>query len=313
MDVLKPVRAFDGYQQRRRWLALPVAVLKKFSDDQAGSLAALIAYYGFFSLFPLLLVFVTVLGFVLNGDPGLRDSIKTSVLGHFPVIGKDLQVGSLHGHTVSLVIGLAGALWAGLAITRATQNAFDHIWAVPFKDRAGYVQTRLRGLATLVILGVLNIAASLASGLVSGGLGGAPLLIAGIAVSLLLNLALFMAAFRLLSTPEAPTRALVPGAILASVLWELLQLLGGYYIGHVLKKASGTSGVFGLVIALLSWLYLGAQAMLYAAELNVVLARRLWPRSLLSTSLPGDEQTLEALAKVEERTDEEHIDVRFDN
>jgi inner membrane protein YhjD len=312
MDLLAPLRAFDARQQRGRRLAVLVAVLKKFSDDQAGGLAALIAYYAFFALFPLLLVFVTVLGFVLQDDPGLQHSIQTSTLARIPVIGPQLRVGALHGSVVALVVGLAGALWAGLGVTRASQSAFDRVWAVPIKARPGFMTNQLRGLATLLVLGVLSVAASLASGLVSGGLGGPALFVAGILVSLLLNAGLFMAAFRLLSTDAAPTRALVPGALFAAVLFELLQLAGGWYIGHVLKRESGVGATFGLVIALLSWLYLAAQATLLGAELNVVLERRLWPRSLLGPPTAVDEETLEALAKVEERSESEHVEVRFD-
>ena len=81
VDLLAPVKKFDGFQQRNRALRVPFAVIKKFGDDQAGSLAALVAYYAFFSLFPLLLVFVTVLGFVLHGDPSAQKSVANSVLG----------------------------------------------------------------------------------------------------------------------------------------------------------------------------------------------------------------------------------------
>src|SRR5947209_18447113 len=123
MDLMRPLRAFDRHQQAHRGLAIPVAVIKKFSDDQAGGLAALIAYYAFFSLFPLLLVFVTILGFVLHGDPGLQNSIRKSVLGHFPIIGNDLGNEQLHGRVLSLVIGGVAALWAGLGVTQAAQNA----------------------------------------------------------------------------------------------------------------------------------------------------------------------------------------------
>src|ERR1700760_2650520 len=104
MDLLRPVRAFDRAQQRRAWTAIPIAVIKKFGDDQAGSLAALVAYYAFFSLFPLLLVFVTILGFVLQGDPSAARSVEDSALGQFPIIGKQLhEIGGLHGHATALV------------------------------------------------------------------------------------------------------------------------------------------------------------------------------------------------------------------
>src|SRR5579859_8138184 len=105
MDLLRPVRAFDHVQQRHKWLAIPFAVIKKFSDDGAGGLAALIAYYAFFSLFPLLLVFVTVLGFVFQGDKSVANSVESSVLAHFPIVGDQLRSHQLSGSVTGVVIG----------------------------------------------------------------------------------------------------------------------------------------------------------------------------------------------------------------
>jgi len=288
-------------------------VIKKFGDDHGGQLAALVAYYSFFSLFPLLLVFVTILGFILQGDPGAQRSIEHSVLAQFPIIGEKITPHALHGRTVALVLGLLTSLWAGLGVTRAAQHALDTVWAVPFKHRPDLIYSRLRGLALLISLGVLLVISSLASGLVLGGLGGRSLKVAGIALSLLLNFALFMAAFRLMTSDTVQTRCLWVGVLVAAVFWEILQVLGGVYIGHVLKNTSGTYAQFGFVIALLIWLHLGAQLTLFAAEINVVLNRRLWPRSLFSPAVPADEKTLTALAKVEERAEQEKIDVRFEH
>ncbi len=239
------------------------------------------AYYGFFSLFPLLLVFVTVLGFVLSGDHGLQEQVKNSTLSRLPVIGPQLTIGALHGNAIALAVGLLSATWAGLGVTRAAQTAFDRVWDIEKHEQPGFVAKNARGLAMIAVLGVLNIAASLASGIVSGGHKGPLTVLAGIAISLALNFALFFAAFRILTVDDAPTRALIPGAALAAVAWLLLQLVGGWFIGHELQHATGAGSVFGLVIALLAWLHLGAQATLAAAELNVVLERGLWPRSLL--------------------------------
>jgi YihY family inner membrane protein len=313
VDLLRPVRALDRHQQHSRWLAIPFAVIKKFGDDQAGNLAALMAYYAFFSLFPLLLVFVTILGFVLQGDPHAQKSVEDSVLGQLPIIKDQLKLHSLNGSAVPLVLGLLTSLWAGLGITNAAQNAFDRLWAVPFKHRADFLHARLRGVALLVMLGVLFLISSLASGLVTGGLGGPVLKVAGIALSLLLNFALFLAAFRLLTSDTVGTSCLWVGVAVASVLWEVLQIVQGIYIGHVLKNSGSTYGTFGFVIALLIWLRLGAQITLYSAEINVVLTRKLWPRSLFSPAVPADERTLTALAKVEERDERERIDVTFED
>ena len=315
MNFRRRLEALDRYQQGHRWLAIPFAVVKKFSDDEAGSLAALIAYYGFFALFPLMLVLVTVLGYVLSGDPSLQTSVKSGVLSQFPIIGPQIQknISALHGHALTLVIGIAGSLWGGLGVTSATQNAFNKVWAVPRKHRPNFLQSRLRGLAVLVLLGVLFIISSGASGIVTGsGLGGPLAVVGGIAFSLVVNVFLFLAAFRLLTAAEVRTRCLMGGVLIASVLWEILQVVGGIYVGHVLRHTNAAYGVFGVVLGLLSWLYLGAQTTLYAAEINVVRARRLWPRSLLQDPPTiGDEETLKALAKVEERIEGERIDVSF--
>jgi YihY family inner membrane protein len=313
MDLLSPVKRFDTFQQQRRWLAVPMAVVKKFGDDQASGLAALVAYYAFFSLFPLLLVFVTVLGFVLSGDQSALHSVKTSVLGKFPVIGTTISEDKLQGHALALVLGILTSLWAGLGVTSAANAALDRVWAVPIKDRPNFFKSRLRWLALLISLGVMFLVASAASGLVSGGLGGPSLFAAGILISVLLNICLFLASFKLLCSAEVSVRDLVPGAILAGILWEILQVLGGVYIERI-KGSSNAYGTFALVIGVLAWLHLGSQMTIYAAELNVVLARRLWPRSLLGPPIsPADERTLEALAKVEERHEEEQVEVSFDN
>jgi YihY family inner membrane protein len=286
-------------------------VVKKFGDDQAGSLAALVAYYAFFSLFPLLLVMTTILGFVLQHNTGAQSSVEHSVLAQFPVIGKQIQFHSLSGSVTSLVIGLVTSLLGGLGVTGAAQNAFNRVWAVPFKNRPDFLKSRLRGLALIGSLGVLFVLATVLSGLTSGLHGPLPK-IASVVVSLIVNFGLFLAAFRFLTAADVPTRCLWIGVAFAAVFWEILQVVGGLYINHVVRHASPIGSQFAIVIALLVWLHLGAQMTLYAAEVNVVVARKLWPRSLFGPpDSPADEQTLTALAKVEERDETEQVDVHF--
>jgi membrane protein len=313
MDVKRSVASFDRFQQRRKWLAIPMAVVRKFGNDQGGNLAALVAYYAFFSLFPLLLVFTTLLGFVLAGHPGVRQSVEDSVLKQFPVIGEKIGLHSLSGSVVALVIGLATALWAGLGVTQAAQNALDHIWAIPFKQRPSFVKARLRGLGLLAVIGFMFLLSTIVSGAVSGGLGGVAAKVAGIVISLVLNLGLFFVSFRLMTSSTVRNHELWLGALLAAIAWLILQLVGGYYIGHILKNSSSTYGNFAFVIALLIWLHLGAQITLYCAEVNVVVSRHLWPRSLMGPpDEPADRETLSALAKVEERSKEQRVEVAFD-
>ncbi|MFZ0042242.1 MAG: YihY/virulence factor BrkB family protein [Solirubrobacteraceae bacterium] len=290
-----------------------MAVVRKFGNDQAGNLAALMSYYGFFSLFPLLLVFTTILGYVLAGDKSAQQSVENSVLAQLPLIGNEITTHSLSGSALALILGLATALWAGLGVTNAAQNALNTVWAIPFKRRPNFFKSRLRGIALLVSLGILFIVSTVASGIVSGGFGGLGAKVAGYAVALVLNFGLFMASYRFMTVSEVRTRDLRIGAAVASVLWTILQSVGGYYIGHVEKGNKGTYGTFATVIALLIWLHLGAQIFLYCAEINVVTSRKLWPRSLMGPpEAPADQKTLRALAKVEERSEEQTVEVQFD-
>jgi membrane protein len=313
VDLLAPVKAFDRLQRRHRLLALPLAVIKKFSDDQAGAHSALIAYYGFFSLFPMLLLFTSILGFVLQGHPHAEQSIVHSTLKQIPLIGADIgnQHTRLRGSGAGVVIGALGTVLGGLGVTLAAQNAFNRVYAVPYKERPDFLFSRLRGLGLLATIGALQIVSTAASGLVAGGLGGVLLTIGGVLLSLLLNLLLFFVSFRMLTDNVVPTRELFPGVLAATVLWTILQALGGIYVNHVLKGAKETYGTFATVIGLLTWLYLGARVVVYSAELNTVLNRKLWPRGLFDPPTEADQQTLAALAKVEERNDREQVDVEF--
>ncbi len=309
MDFTRLTRRFDEHQQSHRWLALPMAVIKKSSDDQGGNLASLIAWYGFFSLFPLLLVFATILGYVLSGDESARRSVEHSVISQFPAIGRSLPLNSISGSVPALVFGVLTALYAGLGVTNASQTALDTVWAVPFKNRSNFIKSRLRGLGLLGLLGALFIVSTIASGAVSAGFGGVLAKIAGYLVSVIVNVCLFFAAYRLMTVPNIASAELKWGSIVAAVLWTILQSVGGLYLKHA---SGGSYGVFAVVIPLLIWLRLGGQVFLYGAEINVVVSRRLWPRSFFGPpDAPADKRALRALAKVEERSDKQQVDVEF--
>jgi YihY family inner membrane protein len=313
MSFWDTLHAFDRAQQRRRRLSFLLAVVKKFSDDQAGQLAALISYYAFVSIFPLLLVFVTVLGFILQNDPAERERILNGALGQVPLIRDQLKLHSLKGSPTALAIGVFGALSAGMGITSAAQTAFNRIWHVPFKHRPNFIFSRLRGLAVLAILGAMVIVSSAVAGFVGAASHGAVAVVAGIVLALALNLAAFLLGFKVLTAADVGWRELLPGAIAAAVFWQLLQLLGGYYVEHLLKRTGPLYGVFALVLGLLAWLYIGAQLTIFAAEINVVRARHLWPRSLFGDPLvEADKKALSESAETEERVPEENVEVDFD-
>jgi membrane protein len=312
----KRYSAFDRFQQRRRWLGFPLGVLLKYADDQGGYLAATITYYGFFAIFPLLLVLTTVLGFVLQGHRHLEQRIVDSALGQFPVIGPQLSRGSLNGSALALGLGLAAALWAGMSVFLAAQNAMNHLWGVPFKRRPDPIHARARALLLLLLLGGGALATTILGSLATVGADfGMAWKIGSIGLSTALDVGLFWVGFRVLTAHEVSWRQLRGGAIGAGVFYELLQTLGGYYVGHTLKHADNLYGTFGLVIGLLSWIYLSAHITLLAAEANVVATRRLWPRSfslmIEQPATEADKRALTQRGRVEERRQDERVRIDF--
>jgi len=313
--VKRAMRTVDHFQRRRRPLSFPFAVVKKFGEDDAGSLAALVAYYGFFSIFPLLLAMTSVLGFVLRGDEDLQRRIVDSTVAQLPVVGRQISenVGSLHGSTVAVVLGLAGALWAGLGVVQAMQKAMNSVWDVPMRERPNALESRLRALVTLVVFGLAMIVTTLGVSISTAAQTIEPFdAIVAAVVSVLINSLIYLMAFKVLTDRPLGWRELLPGAVVGGVAFTVLQLVGGALVGRNVRGASDTYGTFAVVIGLLAWLYLLAQVSVAAAEVNVVAARRLWPRALLADDLTdADHRALRQHADVEERVEQEKVAVQI--
>jgi membrane protein len=315
------VEVLDSYQRDHHWVGFPLAVAYKFADDQGSYLTALITYYGFLSLFPLLLLLVTVLGFVLQGDPGLQASLVNSTLAELPVIGGQLRenVHALKGSGVGLAIGIVATVYGCLGAAGATQNAFNRAWAVPRNERPNPIALRVRSLMLLLVLGLGVLVTTSLAALTTGATGSEGLAIAAIPLTTLTNVALFMVAFRVLTSHEVPTRHLRVGAIVAGVGWQIVQVLGTYFVAHTLKGAPEAYGVFGLVLGLIAWIYLLSLVIVLAAEVNVVAQRRLWPRALLTPFTdevqltPADERAYTAYAESERHKGFETVDVDFES
>jgi membrane protein len=304
----------DCWQARHPAVAVPIAVVKKFIEDDAAGLGVQVAYWGFFSVFSLLLAFVSILGFAFQNDPSFQKQVLNSTLELMPVIGPQISghIGSLTGSGVALAVGLGGAVWTGLGVTLAIGNALDRIWAVPYLDRTGFAKSRLRGLLVLASVGATTVAATAAVGLATAG-AITPVIgkVLGVTVAAGIDLVVFLASFRLLTSAPVTSRQVLPGAVLAAGCWLLLQAVGGAYVTQVLKGSSQTYGGFAAVIGLLAWLLIAAQITLMAAEVNVVLARKLWPRSLAGELRGADERTMQASAEAEQRDSREQISVTF--
>lgn len=309
----------DRFQRRHRALAFGYAVVKKFGEDQAGSLAVVVTYYAFFALFPLLLVLVSVLGVVLHGHPQLQRQVLSSALGDFPVIGTQLRnnIGSLNRTGTSLAVGLAGTLLGARGVAGAAQNACNRLWGVPFTERPGFPFNQLRSLAWVAVVGTGTVVTTSVATFVAGFHNGNALLgpglhAAAVAATALLNVGTFIGGFRLATAAVVRTRDLLWGAVLAGVGWTALQSVGAYVVNHQLKHASAVYGTFGLVIGLLSWLYLLAQLSVYAIEIDVVRTRRLWPRGLGAPLTPADRRALTGYARQQRRRAEEEVEIDFD-
>jgi YihY family inner membrane protein len=281
--------AADEFQQRWPVLAFPVAVWKKFNDDQAGNLAALIAYFGFAALFPLLLLLVTVLNIVLKNNPSLRATLLDSALAQYPVIGQQIKnsLGTIPGTGVPLVIGGVFLLLGARGVAGAMQNAICEVWDIPREERPVFPWQQLWSLGLVFAVGLGFLVTTFLSG-VAGGAGhlltGAGATVGAVLVSLVLNVGVFWLGFRMATAFRVPWRNLWIGSVIAAVCWQALQYSGGYLISHQLQRASEEYGTFGVVLGLLAWLYLQAEVTLYAAEVDTVLTRKLWPRSVLSAT-----------------------------
>jgi YihY family inner membrane protein len=310
----RQIRRADRFQQRHTVLAFPWAVMQKFGNDQAGGKAALIAYYGLFALFPLLLLLATILGFVLAGDPALREQLIDSALGNIPVIGDQLrsEVHPLEGNTVALIVGIVGTIYGSLGIGFAAQNAMNTVWNIPYVRWPNIWKRYLRTFGVIGLLGLAVVSSTALAAFATTIATGLAATVLGVTGSVLVNLGLFLLAFMLLTAEPLRPRDVAVGVVTATVFWETLQLIGTWYVTRGLAKASPTYGVFAIVITLLSWLYLGAQLTLLAAEINVVLRYRLWPRSVTQPPLTrADRLTLTRLAEMEMRRPEEVVTASF--
>ena len=313
------LRRLDGWQRRRRWAGFSFAVLKKFGEDQAGNLAALVAYYAFFSVFPLLLAFATIMGFVLQGHPSWLHSVEHSAFAQLPLISDKDQPAPLHGNVAALVIGLGLALWSGLGVAKTSQTAFNTVYLVAHTDRPNFLKSTLRALGLVVVGGTgLIVTTGLSSAITSvqviaGVHVGIGLRILGTALAVALNCVLFLVLFRWLTVRDVRWRDALPGALISAVVLQVLQLAATAIITHKLQGASSTYGKnFGTVVVMLSWFYLQAQVVLLAVEVNVVRQYKLWPRALTDPpATEADYRAYEAYAERERYRPSEEVDTEF--
>jgi YihY family inner membrane protein len=315
--VEKTIRRIDATQKRFTPTAFVFGVVKKYGDDNGGVLVSNLAYSVFISLFPLLLIMVTILGLVVAGHPSIQKDVTDAVANQIPLLGSTLT-SNVHelqrSSTIGLIVGLIVLIYGVTGLAQAGLFTMQQVWNLPGPARPGYVQRLGRSLLFLALLGggviVTTALASLSTYLHGWGFW----------IKLLINVVtaafsagMYLGAFRALTAKGVTTRSLVPGAITGGILWTVLQILGAWLVHHFLHSNS-VYGIFASVLGLLAWIYLATEITVYSAEINVVLARRLWPRSIVQPPLTEADRASLALQALEnQRRPEEHIEVTWDD
>jgi len=269
-------------------IGFPLALLYKFIDDQGVYLAALITYYGFLSLFPLLLLLTSILGFVLQDNDDLRERIIKSTLNQFPILREELaNPRGLQGSTAAVIVGAAIAIYGALGVANSIQNAMNTAWAVPRHRRPNPFKARANSVLLILTAGLTVLATTVLSGIVSspdayGATLSGSLRITAALSAILLNTIVAVIGFRVATARPLRKRDVLPGAITAALLWQLLQVFGTAYVANVVKGAGTTYGTFNFVFGLFAWIFLASVSLVFCVELNVVRAKRLYPRALLT-------------------------------
>jgi|GEM_PF-742143 len=317
MNPVEPLRraitAADGWQRRHPWAGVPYAVLKKFGNDNANLLVVALAWYGFTAIFPLLLVVVTLFGFI--GEASIGTGLVRT-LHEFPVVGSSFNPSSSHvlkGSTFGLIVGLLGLLYGAQGVTQTAQQAMATVWYIPQNQRTGFLPRLGRSLSALTTIGLAFLINAFVTGYATGGTANYAIRIPVLIGLLIINIGLYFATFTLLTAKVIGPRGLLPGAIAGGIIFTVLITLGTGLVTHQLKNASATYGAFGSIIGIVTFLLLLAKLSLYATELNPVLARRLYPRALPMVREPteADRRVLTSLVHSQQRTSDEVIGVGF--
>jgi membrane protein len=274
-------RFIRGIRLKSRSVDFVVGGIDGFIRHKTKRHAALLAHYGFLSVFPLLVVMTTILGYALENTPRFRTEIVDSVFARIPFIGEQIKQdpSQIHGNLLVLVFGLATALWAGTRAFVAAQNGMNDIWEIPESQRPTFVQSRGRALLAIVVVGVAQIGSVIVTGIV--GVSGTSWLhrILLIVAAVAINIAVLLAAYKVLTARTLTLHQLLPGAVFAGLAFSVLQLIGTTVVQRAIRSATPVYGTFATVIALLSWLSFHALIALIGAEANAALARHRAPRT----------------------------------
>lgn len=323
----RPIGRVDAFQRKHRVVGFPIAVIYKYFDDQGPYLAAIISYYAFIAIFPLLLLGSSILGFVLQDNPDLRERLLDSALSQFPIIGDQLgRPEGLSGSATAIVIGSIVALYGAMGLGQAVQNAANIAWSVPRNSRANPIILRLRSIIFLAISGVGILALAVATSVlanpdaVGADLESTLRWVIRI-IGFVLTIVIFVSVFRLVSLGRAGWRSVLPGAVVTAMLWQGLQYIGNTYVQEVIGQADGNemNRTFALVLGLIAFIFIAAVMVVLGLEVNVVLRRHLYPRALLTPFTDNvilttaDQKAYAAYAKSQRHKGFQSVEVTFED
>ena len=302
--VEKQLRKLDAYQQRRPRLGYIFGVIKKYGDDKGSTLTNLLTYSMFTTVFPLLLLLVTIITLLLAGYPTIRHDILNSTFNEFPLVGSQLS-SNFHvlrkDSVIALIVGLLVLAYGSTNLASNGIYVMEQVWNIQVALRPSFFNRLLRSLAFLVVLAVGLVVTTFLSTFGTYSRHSLLLVILFEILAIAVNIVIVFAAFRTLTPKPISTRTLLPGSIFAGIVWTILQALGGFIVGHYLRNDNVTYGVFGAVLGLIAWLYFAALVTVYAAEINVVIKRHLWPRTLIQPPLTSADQEALALQVIQRR------------
>lgn len=301
----------DAFHRGVAPLAVAHGVIKKFGDDRGGQMAMLLTYRGFFSLFPLLLAFVNVVGLLLADNEELRDRLIDSTVSSVPIVGNEIagSADALGGNWFVAVGAVLVSVWAGLGLLEMLQEALNNVWGVPRFRRPSWIIRKLRDVPGAVLIG-LCLVLSGGSAWLFGSHSGPGVWLAGLVLPFAAGALCYLGLHWLLCVRKVPFVAQLPGATFIGAAWLALQTLGTWYVDRFVLRSSDTYGVFVIVFGLLSWSYLLGMFYLYANELSVVLHDRRWPRSITGRNLTdADQDALALILRNEVRVEGVGLDV----
>ncbi len=318
------VSAVDGFQRRHPVLGFPIAVVYKYFDDQGPYLASAMTYYAFVSIFPLMLLGTSILGLFLRGEPHWQEQILDSALSQFPIIGDELgRPQGLQGSVSGVVIGAVAALYGAMGLGQALQNTQHVAWSVPRNSRPNPFYARVKTLLLLLTAGMLLLAVTVVSTVATTTDVFTEVIGAGIKQLLPVLTVLVVGTgltylFRFAATGQHSFWRAAPGGFTLAVLWQLLQIGGAAYVDRTLVNTSSMTKTFGLVLGLIGFLWIGSVMAVLATEVNVVLARHLWPRALLTPFTDNvrlteaDKRAYASYARMQRHKGFEKVVVRWD-